>query len=177
MAHQFLKFRVQICDSDKDWQPIYASQDYGTFFVVYIKFTEVIENPDSLPGNFEASYKCEFKVQNFRGPVSIGLNGISELYTKVDDDHFGVFVKIKLKAFHFKEEFTPEELPPPYMFTSKINRDKLLKTIVIMDLPDGMYDKNNPISSNYLFPYKYERDGDTALELGRRPAGTDGMFE
>ncbi len=171
MAHQNLKFRLHLNDS-VEWQPIYAGQDFNTFYVVYVKFMNLIEDSDSLMGNLTASYRCKFRIQNFRGAVSIGFSKEPKLY-KVKDKEFTINIEIFLKAFHFNEYSKEIDFP----FVEKIDRSKLLKTKVSLDLPAGMYNKKKPIESDYLLPYKYERDGDTAIELGRRTAGSTKPFK
>ena len=39
MAHENLTFRVDLNERN-EWQPIFGSQDYGTFYMVYIKIKE-----------------------------------------------------------------------------------------------------------------------------------------
>jgi len=186
MAHENLKFNLHLNDQHKEWQPIFASQDFNTFYVVYIKLLKIIENPDSLPGNMKALYKCQFRIQNFRGAVSIGFCGNPDLWLPIPKDkEIGVKISIPLRAFCFNErwpepktlEDNPDDLFIDYVLMEKIDRKKLLKAEINMQLPAGMYKKETPIKSDYLFPYKYERDGNVAIELGRRKANTDDDFE
>ena len=176
MAHENLKFNVHLNTDHQDWQPIYASQDFDTFYVIYVKFTKIIEDETKVPGDNKTQINCDFKIQNFRGAVSHGFLGAPEIKLPDNADdakEFGLIIEVPLKAFHFNET----SLKNAYLLKDKINRKKLLITRRSIQLPKGMYNQNNPIKSDYLFPYKYERDGNVAIELGRRPAKSNGDFQ
>ncbi|MDC7995774.1 hypothetical protein [Altibacter sp. HG106] len=182
MAHENLKFKLHL-DDYQEWQPILGSQDFGTFYMVYIKF-EKYENEENQFGVDEHRYTCKFRIQNFKGPVTIGFVGKPTIghadKIKTDDD-IHVYIDIQLGCFVYNEySENTIKLDKP------IPRNRPLMTRYTMRLPDSVtmmdtkqefYNANDPMKSPFLYPYKYERDGDGAFELGRRPFDSNGDFE
>ena len=63
MAHEDLKFKIDLTNF-KDYQPILGSQDYGTFYMIYMKIISY-EKFTNVDGFEQHRYKFEFKIQNF----------------------------------------------------------------------------------------------------------------
>jgi len=171
MAHENLKFRLDINDNI-EWQPIYAAQELQTFFVIYIKFIEYLEDV-TLDLGRTASYTYQLRIQNFRGPISFGLKGTPQLVNVENHKEFCLRLNIPVMAFHVNNH---SEIITQ-CFDNKVQRKKLLEVNTTMHIPKDIYNENDPISSKYLLPFKAERDGNTAMELGRRKMGTKDKFE
>jgi len=173
MAHENLKFRINLNDK-KEWQPINAAQELQTFYVIYIKFLDVIESDKKIKDGNKALYKYQLRIQNFRGAISFGFCGNPTLLPEYEkNSEFCLELKVPLKAFHVCEytEIVDQYCPDP------VQRGKLLKVDSTLQLPEGMYNKTKPIDSPYMFPYRVERDGNTAIEIGRRTFGTNDKYK
>ncbi len=168
MAHENLKFSLDFSDN-QNWQPIVGNQDYGTFYMIYIK----IKNYGSQVNEFgvtEYFYDCDFRIQNFRGEITIGFSGIPQINPKDSEtiinsnEKIDVEIILQLAPFTFNEFCSrnlKREMP--------IKNNSILRTTVERHLPaNDLYNRNEPLKSAYIDPYRYVRDGDTVLEIGTR---------
>lgn len=178
MAHENLKFKLDLNDN-KEWQPILGAQEFGTFFMVYIRFNKV-ENMANELGVDVVRYNCSFRLQNFDGAITIGFCGKPKISINPDkNDEISTYINLPLGCFVFKElEDIVEDLP------LEIPTHKPLMTLYTVRVPNNtdtknqkFYNADKPMTSQFLHPYKYERDGDGAYEIGRRPLGSTGEFK
>jgi len=188
MAHEALKFNVNVNDT-KNWQPIVGNTDYGTFYMVYIKFAKMEEVDNKY------HYYAEFKLQNYDGNISIGFEGNPRLSELNEQEKLERENEIKdlIDGFHSKPikeqqeilemhhvDFILEIDVMPFDTDYCINRLKLksttkilngnvLETNCIRKTPNiNMYKQTDPLNSKYINPYHYKRAGDEILEIGTR---------
>ena len=181
MAHENLRFRLNVEDRN-DYQPVLASQDYGTFYLVYAKITsyEQVETD----GIQKHQYVFDFKLQNFRGNITMGFVDSN------DDEHttfslgksntknrilFGDYeLVVKVAPFRVSSEITgvtfilDEPLEKGHIIRTNLGRQKP---------PKELYLSDNPDASRYLNPYRFSRDGDEYLELSTRIYGSGDPFK
>lgn len=196
MSHEALKFNVHTKDQTK-WQPIVGCQDYGTFYMVYIKFTNYEEKDDLF------YYSAEFKLQNYNGSITMGFDGAPELI-ELDDQQkkdreeellkimksegitdeneqqrllkehrIDFYLKLKVKPFDLDFHIPKTALQP----TSKKLSDCILETDCIrMQPPFNLYDQNRPQQSKYINPYHYARAGDETHIVGFKNMNSNNPF-
>ena len=70
-----------------------------------------------------------------------------------------------------------EYVEKTFITDQPVERKKLLETKYNVIIPKEMYNPQKPLTSQYLHPYRYQRDGDEAQEIGYRPAGTRDVFK
>jgi hypothetical protein len=181
MAHENLRFRLDLEDR-KEYQPILASQDYGTFYLVYAKITsyEKVE----VNGIEKHRYWFDFKLQNFRGCITMGFVDSNE------DEHktfslgrtksknrilYGDFeLVVKVAPFRVSSEITqvPLDLNEP------LQKGHIIRTnLGRMKPPKELYLSEAPDEARYLNPYRFERDGDEYLEIATRHFGREVPFK
>jgi hypothetical protein len=164
MAHEQLKFKLHLEDT-KEWQPILGDQHLNTFYMVYVKFSEVNEEEDTESGSSVCTYKCQFRIQNFRGAVTFGFCAAPEIkWSDGSDKEVGTNIILNLCAFKCND--LTNELT--YQLDKPIDRNKYLETISNIYIEEGFINETEPIKSNFLDPLKYRRDGDVAVELGQK---------
>ena len=188
MAHEALKFNI-ITDDTTHWQPIAGSQDFGTFYMVYIRFTKVIHSENKY------HYFAEFKLQNYKGPISIGFESTPILRELTEEEKSNRNLKLKTLISKFEEEspenqerlleehrldFTLDINVRPFDLDDSIAETKLagiskefknavLETTLNAVSPDGaLYDPKKPLKSRYINPDHYERSGDEVILVGRK---------
>ena len=164
MAHEQLKFKLHL-NGNKEWQPILGDQHLNTFYMVYVKFIEVSEGNEIELGKPVYKYKCQFRIQNFRGAVTFGFCAEPEIKC-LDSSNAEVGTNIVLNLCAFK--YNNLTVARTYTFNEPIDRSKFLETISNIYIDEGFINENEPIKSNFLDPMKYRRDGDVAFELGQR---------
>ena len=180
MAHENLRFRLNLEDR-KDYQPIMASQDYGTFYLVYVKITSY--EKIQVDGQEKHKYLFDFKLQNFRGNITMGFvddpndkdTTFSLGRTKSNNRiFFGDFeLVVKVAPFRVSPEINnvefilDEPLQKDHIIRSKLGRMKPSKDLYLSDNPD---------KSRYLNPYRFSRDGDEYLEISTRVFETEHPF-
>lgn len=171
MAHQQLKFQVDPTKSEI-WQPVLGGQAHGTFFMVYMKFHDFEEHNHDDNGNY--FYKCSFKLQNYRGAITIGLADIERetIQSEVEElKDKGSITHIRVKVQPFKKnDLIPERV---LMFSNKIEKEMLaVIQLELLNPPDSLFDSNDLDNSLYINPYTHFRDGDEFDEVARRKVGT-----
>ena len=124
-------------------------KNFKHFFVIYIKFIKYQEDVKLDLGN-TASYTYQLRIQNFRGPISFGLDGTPKLSLVENDKEFCLRLDVPIMAFHVNNhsEIVKQS------FESKVERKKLLEVNTTMTILKGMYNENNPIMSKYLLPFQ-----------------------
>ncbi|WP_299245721.1 hypothetical protein [uncultured Aquimarina sp.] len=177
MAHENLKFSLNL--NNQNWQPILGNQDYNTFYMVYIKFNQVYSEVNDF-GVTEYKYDCDFRIQNFRGEITMGFSGSPLIslnenpVNPTEENRVDVNIILKISPFNFNEiqEGVIFKLQRP------IDHDFVLRTGLERHLPPSdVYNEEDPIKTNYLDPYRYRRDGDTVIEIGTRPYNSDEPFK
>ena len=170
MAHEHLNFNLRWSkkQDDNDWQPILGAQEHSTFFMVYVRIDEM-EQGTTKEGEEFWMYKFTFRLQNFRGAISMGIKGIPVVsqpdYENRED--IGTSFSMDVMAFHHNDLESCE-----YITLKPIDKTKLLETLYTMYLPAELYDPKKPLKeSKYLNPYRFQRDGEEYIELGYRPQG------
>jgi len=184
MAHEALKFNV-IVDNYKDWQPIVGNQDFGTFYMIYVKF----DKPTIQNGRYK--YFIKLKLQNYSGNITLGFEGNPRLIELSPAAKQRNVEKLKKLIPDFDTK-TPEE--QKYLLeihridfqldiwvrpfdTSKSLKGNVLETNCIIGSPNSdLYNQNNPLSSKFINPYHYQRAGDEILEVGLRNINSDSDF-
>lgn len=178
MAHQQLKFQF---NPKKDiWQPVLGAQAHGTFFMAYMKIIDFDQHNQNSDGKYE--YTCHFKLQNFRGAITHGLNDIisetniiSEEGVVDENENNKELVEIVMQVKPF---FKQDELHNIVLkFDKKIEKEMLATINLELLAPDrSLFDPNNLDNSLYINPYTHFRDGDEYQEVSRRPAGSKSAF-
>jgi len=168
MAHENLKFPLSISRT-REWQPILASQDFGTFYVVYIKINSSGSRINEVE-NTEYYYNCDFKIQNFVGAVTMGLTGTPDINIAAYPDYSNLDITINIAPFNTNFDITNREL----ILENPIEKDMIIQTVYGVDkVPSTLFNSADPDNSAYLNPHTIIRDGDTSLEIGTRAYGSD----
>jgi len=102
-------FNHYICFSDNtNFQPIYVSQLYGTFFGVFARIDADTSHKDHV-----LLKEMELHLINYKGIIDLGItrakfhpNYLTDNTTGVKED-YGGFIQIEVKAMH---DSTPKEL-------------------------------------------------------------------
>lgn len=86
--------------SKTEFQAIYASQLYGTFFMVFAKFTAI----DKGEGVYSIS-KIKFKLVNYKGLINIGINKVQGIEKKTDlqNDEY-CLIRLELQGLNANDE-------------------------------------------------------------------------
>lgn len=175
MAHQFLKFKIDLNDN-KNFQPVLGSQDYGTFYMVYIKIKKYksFTNEDGFE---QHNYTCDFKLQNFIGDITIGFaDNAPEIKFPNSNpkDPIDASLNIKIAPFMVNPFIKDRVLE----LDKKLDKGFILETNFERKIPrPALYDSNKPNNSEYLSPYSFIRDGEDYLEIATRKFGTNDTFK
>lgn len=157
--HEQLKFNLLPQNKDV-WQPIVAAQAYGTFFCIYMQFCDITK-----PGDTKDTHYCTFKIQNFRGPITLGLK--KPVHVNADlkpnpKDPIDFILEIGVQPFNLCQTIPVDKID----FKKEILKGHVLDAQYRLEPPPKfLYEKDNPNSSMYLNPYDYYRDGDTYLKV------------
>lgn len=183
MAHENLKFSFRLKEIN-NWQPIAGTQDHGTFYMVYLRINRIYSETNDF-GILMNRIDCDFKLQNFKGAITMGLVGIPTLEIlskderKMKGDHQGdVVISLNIAPFHKNDLLSniilshELEIEPGMTLEAKY---QLLNPQLVTLYEDGtskpIYDSKNPDESAYLNPVHFERDGDEYLEIASRTWG------
>ena len=163
MAHEDLKFKIDLTNF-KDYQPILGSQDYGTFYMIYMKIISY-EKYTNADGFEQHRYQFEFKIQNFIGAITIGLKKCQpELIPVLDqnpNDPVNFQLKLAITPFSTKKAVKYTEV-----LDQPIKPEHILSTQYRRNIPGcDLYDENDFDDSRYLNPYQVVRDGDEYLKV------------
>ncbi len=198
MAHEALKFNVEVNNFDK-WQPIYGGQDHGTFYMIYMKISEVVEQDNKF------HYYAEFKLQNFVGAVSIGFGGhrtpeLIELTNEAKNhrnkqlieimkgegisdskeqsrllEEHRVDFRLNLQVTPFDNDFHIPKTKLQGMSNNLVGN--ILETDCLRNSPPSeLYDQKDPQKSKYINPYHYQRAGDETHVVGLRNLNSSDPF-
>ncbi len=175
MAHENLKFRFNK-DNHTDFQPILGSQDYGTFYMVYIKINSY-NNVVNEFGYEEHKYNCDFKIQNFIGDITIGFGNtipfISFNSNINENDPVHAAINFSIAPFSTDTSITERELS----LQQPLQRGMILHTNFKRDSPPSdLYNPLKPNDSKYINPYRFKRDGEDYIEISGRLFGTNDAF-
>lgn len=195
MAHEELKFKIS-AKANNTWQPIYGGQEYGTFFMIYMRITnyEVITE-DGVEGKSHI-YTCDYRIQNFVGAVTLGLYPYAAGSKSIDE--------AELENLYYGKTYSKSDMEKMYDFLPPSEREKLffevgihvcirpfLKNEIITNRklnfnrelqsgdrietecrtelpPTELYDQQNPLDAAYLNPNDFIRSGDWVTEIGTR---------
>ena len=78
--------------NEKDYQSIYSTQIYGTFFAIYAKFT--LSDTDK---DYYTLEKIDLVLVNYKGLINIGL---TECEYKYNEDSKSAILKVEVRALH-----------------------------------------------------------------------------
>ncbi|WP_442847281.1 hypothetical protein [Leeuwenhoekiella sp. H156] len=161
MAHENFKFKLDLTDTS-NWQPLLGSQDFGTFYMIYIKINKVEDVQDSQ------NIDCDFCLQNFRGQITIGFAQKPELNIPDEGDteeQIDAYLNLSVEPFSLNHEIKNHTLKPKNRLVS----DMVLATNIDVDIPNNtLYDPKRPDKSKYLDPSSFWRDGENYTQLSTR---------
>ena len=177
MAHENLKFALQL--DRKDWQPIMGAQDYGTFYMVYIRIKNYQKQEED--GVSAHTYTVDFKLQNFTGPITMGLTGspllsfedITQTVDEKSQTTRWAKIKIDITPFTVNNEIIDYKL----IATEALSKGSPLAVIYNRQLPPAhIYNPNDLDNSVYLNPHAILRDGDDYMDIALRKNNSDQPF-
>jgi len=84
-----------------DFQAVYFSQLYGTFFGVFCKF-DCDENENDANYCLE---QVDFRLINYKGPLNLGITKVESKHLHEEDGVFHVVFKIEVQALGGKLEY------------------------------------------------------------------------
>ncbi|WP_378177171.1 hypothetical protein [Aquimarina sp. SS2-1] len=173
MAHENLKFVIRLEDLDV-WQPVFGSQDYGTFYMIYIKINSIQDIPaQGGSSNTFYLYNCDFKLQNYRGAITMGLSGSPDMNFEDSVDGVDVFLNISVSPFLVNNEILNEDI----ILNSPLEAGMTLQTnFTLNPPPQHLFDPSNPDKSVYLNPYRLIRDGEAYSEISTRKLSSNAPF-
>ena len=167
MAHEELKFKVEFDFNQDQYQPIYASLDYGTFYMIYADFVSDYEQVSPI-GVKQYYYTCNFKLQNFRGDITIGFNNHVVEIDPAKEPDVDAYLKFQIRPFKVNEELKNVVI----LSTIPLKKGMVVQTKVTRKSPPRtLYDPFQPQNSAYLNPYRFERDGEDFDEISKRDFG------
>jgi len=167
MAHENLKFKLDIRNNN-DFQPILGSQDYGTFYMVYVKINNY-ENFTNSDGYEQHTYDCDFRIQNFIGDITIGFGDFFPNFSFASaldsNDPVHASFNITISPFNTNVLIKNRKID----LHRPIESGMIIKTQFRRSPPDiNLYDPLNPNNSKYLNPYRFIRDGEDYIEISGR---------
>ena len=171
MAHENLKFAFSF-DRKNVWQPVAAEQSYGTFYTINImvKETEIIFAPN---GTKIFKCKCNFKLQNFVGAVTMGLSGTPQFKIPNNPEYSHLDIVMDVVPFNatfdLEDVVLEEEIIPESGMTLQVRFNVLAP-------PRNLYDPENLSKSAYINPASIIRDGDEYFEYSKRIKGSNEPF-
>ncbi|AOW19534.1 hypothetical protein [Urechidicola croceus] len=175
MAHENLKFRLKI-DLKDTWQPIYGAEHHGTFYMIYVKINkyEVIKNEYGIEVH---SHNWDFRLQNYRGNITMGLVDTPSLKFSKDEKEtqFGEILNINLSVKPF--------IKNDIISNCNLNVEKVIPknmiavtNVMLLNPPIELYNPKDLDNSLYINPYSHFRDGDHFNEVSTRPVGSKDPF-
>jgi hypothetical protein len=115
--------------------------------MIYIKFVSYQEREYS-PGVITYSYEVEFKIQNFRGAVTMGFNGAPD--TATDLANYDLEIRLPVSPFTSNDTVR---------YT--INTTKKIETGYMIDTLAEIISIPSTVANSYIDPRKFQRNGDT----------------
>lgn len=176
MAHENLKFPLSLTKNDI-WQPVFGAQHHGTFYMIYIKIKSY-EKVQNDFGKTEHTYHCDFRLQNYRGAITMGLIGtkIPKFSTDTSEAKLGDILNINLEVSPFKKN--------DYLNNIKLKLVKPIESklvtvinVFVLSPPIELFNPKDLDNSLYLNPYTHLRDGDEYTDVVFRKSGTDQPFQ
>ncbi|NVJ63442.1 MAG: hypothetical protein HWD84_04345 [Flavobacteriaceae bacterium] len=87
--------------NQNDYQAIYASQLYGTFFSVFAKFT-----CQNIQSDHYIIEKIDFKLINYKGVVNLGISNVQGVFDVIDDEgNQRKLVNLEVQGLNSNDEF------------------------------------------------------------------------
>nr|WP_321222368.1 hypothetical protein [uncultured Psychroserpens sp.] len=176
MAHENLKFQLSLTKNDI-WQPVFGAQHHGTFYMIYIKIKSYEEVKNEF-GKIEHTYDCDFRLQNYRGAITIGLAGSKtpKFTTDTSDANLGDILNINLEVKPFTKKDYLNDVKLKLVKPIESNLITVINVFVLSP-PKNLFDPNDLDNSLYLNPYTHLRDGDEYTEVAFRKSGTNQPFQ
>ncbi|WP_103070794.1 hypothetical protein [Aquimarina sediminis] len=176
--HENLRFNLKL-EKLNDWQPVIATEYIGTFYMVYIRFISTIKEHSGG----EHSAKCQFYLQNYRGPITFGLDHSKKddfAAHKLSDDMFDYRLNIPISIFEKNpdpdqaKEF--EGIPVVNLvFTSGLYEKNTIETEVIYrDPPSNIFNPHDLKNSKFLHPLYQFREGENIQHIHYKKYLKDG---
>lgn len=157
MAHEELQFSFEL-ERQNDWQPIYSNQDLGTFYVIYLKINEA--NLETTAGAQFYSYNMDFRIQNYRGAVTMGFVEQPDVSYVIDDQNHGIDFNFRLSIEPYNNTFYLKDYN--VSLSSPIQKGHLIDTnVTVKNVPASLENAQDPNKSIFLDPRLFLRDGDS----------------
>lgn len=87
--------------NQNDYQAIYASQLYGTFFSVFAKFT-----CQDIQSDRYIIEKIDFKLINYKGVVNLGISNVQGVYNWQDEQgNIHKLINLQVQGLNSDDEF------------------------------------------------------------------------
>lgn len=102
-----------IISKEEGWREIYSSQNYGTFYAVYINFEASIEESSNPLITLK---NIQFKIVNYKGILNLGIEN-AKVFRPVGKNYLEIHVTLQAmnakRLFKFNEEvsFKKNEIP------------------------------------------------------------------
>ena len=152
-----------IFKSGLGYQEVYSSQNYGTFYSVYISF-------DCKPGENENEiilYNVKFEIINYKGVVNLGIKDVKFEINQKKQPQF----KVMVEALHGKRVFEYGEE------TIDLGKVEPILAIERLLLKMSNFDENQSPNDNSVQAFDneyYYRDGISKPEPRTARAGMEG---
>lgn len=176
MAHENLKFPLSL-EKKGIWQPVFGGQHHGTFYMIYINVLKY-EAFEMTEGKTAYKLKCNFRLQNFRGAITIGLVGFKnhQFTTEENDNETETILNFNLNVKPFVKN---DYLNDIEVFLEKPIESGLIAIFKVSLLlpPKEIFNPEDLDNSTYINPYTHTRDGDQYMELAFRLSGTNDIFQ
>ncbi|GGG09371.1 hypothetical protein GCM10011344_07410 [Dokdonia pacifica] len=108
-------------NNDKNWQFIIASQNYGTTYAIYAKFT-IIKEKDG-----ETRREIQFKIRNYKGQIQLGIYDV--IFNKTNGQ-----IDILVQALNRTRTTESYNFNFEYKIGDKDNRLKIVRYLIPMFL-------------------------------------------
>ena len=147
-----------ILKSDLNWQEVYSSQNYGTFYSIYMKF-DAREDDDNA--QVVTLSNIRFSIINYKGVLNIGIDNVT---VKEDPDNGVIVFMVDVRALESTREMALYD-DDNNMRDVVVDRDVINNIVISRQLQrmrQNFFDpsKNPNDESNLVFDDEfYYRDG------------------
>ncbi len=129
--------------NDLGLQEVYSSQNYGTFYSVYLSLES---KPGSKPNQIEIS-NIHFKIVNYKGIINMGIVKVG---VRKDETEGYLEFEVQVRAMERNREFPLVE-PNGDPMEIKIDRSKINRVIITrLLLPMSTNDFNPALGPNHV---------------------------
>ncbi|MBC3758818.1 hypothetical protein H7U19_10415 [Hyunsoonleella sp. SJ7] len=165
--HEQLRTSFKLVKENPEWQCITSDFAYGTFYSIYAKF--------EFEENSFTPKKCEIRLQNFQGNITIGLVSIQDtieiIYDKIVKQYV-CYLKIKLRPLlansYISQSITLENKTDFWYDTTQTPINQLnSKNLLFVDIEYADIHENDDLTSiestnelTFIDNVRYIRDGE-----------------